>query len=187
MPVYPLLLLQRGREGVSFPGSHPPITGDSAEPGLGPSSLPPPTDRLDPPGGQVLALHPAGQADRAAGAAGAGPGAGFGLLRPERPLGLHPDPAEGLLGAAGPPRSPGPPPPAPHPLALAWGRGPSRTVTTSPLPSSSPPASCTPVHSPTHGRKWPSTGRVPTSPSREVEAGSWDCHPGVGVWEMGAS
>lgn len=56
-------------------------------------------DRPDPPGSQVLPLHPEGPAGGAAHPARAGPGAGLRLLRPERQLRLHPDPATGLLRA----------------------------------------------------------------------------------------
>lgn len=58
-----------------------------------------PPDRPDPPGGQVLALHPQGPAGGAPHPAPAGPGARLRLLRAERQLGLHPDAAAGLLGA----------------------------------------------------------------------------------------
>lgn len=56
-------------------------------------------DRPDPPGSQVLPLHPEGSAGGAAHPARAGPGARLRLLRPERQVGLHPDPAAGLFGA----------------------------------------------------------------------------------------
>lgn len=56
-------------------------------------------DRPDPPGSQVLPLHPEGPAGGAAHPARAGPGAWLRLLRAERQLRLHPDPATGLLGA----------------------------------------------------------------------------------------
>lgn len=56
-------------------------------------------DRPDPPGSQVLPLHPEGSAGGAAHPARAGPGTWLRLLRPERQLRLHPDPAAGLFGA----------------------------------------------------------------------------------------
>lgn len=64
-----------------------------------PLEHPLPPDRPDPPGGQVLALHPQGPAGGAPHPAPAGPGARLRLLRAERQLGLHPDTAAGLLGA----------------------------------------------------------------------------------------
>lgn len=57
------------------------------------------SDRPDPPGSQVFPLHPEGPAGGEAHPAGEGPGARLRLLRPERQLRLHPDPAAGLLGA----------------------------------------------------------------------------------------
>ena len=88
----------------------------------------PSPDRLDPPGSQVLALHPEGPTDRAARAAGARPGAGLGLLCPKRPFRLHPDTEEGLLGGGLGPAAP------PRPACLSWlhwpslGEGPAGAV-----------------------------------------------------------
>lgn len=97
-----------------------------------PSPAAPSPDRLDPPGSQVLTLHPEGPTDRAARAAGTRPGAGLGLLCPKRPFRLHPDPEEGLLGGSVGPAVPASPPwsPTQAPFAPAWGRGPSRVVST---------------------------------------------------------
>ena len=97
-----------------------------------PSPAAPSPDRLDPPGSQVLTLHPEGPTDRAARAAGTRPGAGLRLLCPKRPFRLHPNPEEGLLGGSVGPAVPASPPwsPTQAPLAPAWGRGPSRVVST---------------------------------------------------------
>lgn len=167
-----------GQGGGQLPWQPPTLIGDSAEPELGPRPLSPPTDRLDPPGGQVLALHPAGRADRAAGAAGVGPGAGLGLLRPERPLGLHPDPAEGLLGGARAATHPGPASPC-------LGEGPLEDSDHAPSSFLCAPQPRAPPYTALHTPKWPNTGQVATSPAREVEAGSWDCHRGSGSGRRG--
>lgn len=82
----------------------------------------------------------------------------------------------------GPPRTPGPPAPAPRPPAPAWGRGPSRTVTTPPLPSSAPPSLVhphtqpyTPLNGPTRGR-W----RPPQPERRKLGLGTVTGGRGLG-------
>ena len=115
-----------------------------------PSPAAPSPDRLDPPGSQVLTLHPEGPTDRAARAAGARPGAGLGLLCPKRPFRLHPDTEEGLLGGGLGPAAP------PSPACLRWlhwpslGEGPAGAVSAHcthpclPSPSSCPLPGFTP-------------------------------------------
>ena len=121
-----------------------------------PSPATPSPDRLDPPGSQVLTLHPEGPTDRAARAAGTRPGAGLRLLCPKRPFGLHPNPEEGLLGGSVGPAVPASPPwsPTQAPLAPAWGRGPSRVVSTHCIHPSSALSGLTPApwaHTPLPG------------------------------------
>ena len=155
-----------------------------------PSPAAPSPDRLDPPGSQVLTLHPEGPTDRAARAAGTRPGAGLRLLCPKRPFGLHPNPEEGLLGGSVGPAVPASPPwsPTQAPLAPAWGRGPSRVVSTHCIYPSSALPGLTPApwaHTPLPGLASTSLGSHPMSaawhregtnlPSPgEVKAESWE-------------
>lgn len=114
-----------------------------------PTPAAPSPDRLDPPGSQVLTLHPEGPTDRAARAAGARPGAGLGLLCPKRPFGLHPDPKEGLLGEGLGPAAP--PSPAPSQRRLRWAQprgGAGRGGVSTLRPSFRCPASILPLASP---------------------------------------
>lgn len=53
--------------------------------------------RLDPPGGQVLALHSSGHSDRPSDPAGQRPGERVGLLHSERQLWMCADPQQQLL------------------------------------------------------------------------------------------
>lgn len=129
------------------------------------TSLP---DRPDPPGSQILAVHPQGPAGGAAHPARAGPGARLRLLRPERQLRLHPDPAAGLLGVCPCPWAPGR---AGHP----WGKRLSPALRQGRMPAASSASPRSLQETLATFIKWPGSN-APALGSGEKRSSGAVCH-----------